>query len=161
MSKWMLLLFHIFIVGSVGVYAQEEFPKREIFGGFSLLHQDAITPPGFQAGVAFNFTKQLGIVGDLGGQYKDRASLYEYLFGPQFAVRQSRTTAFVHALFGGFSMIHVSSHSFFSMGFGGGIDVNVKDRLAVRLVQIDWIPIKDTNKWYNKTVRFGFGLVFK
>jgi hypothetical protein len=46
---------------------------------------------GFQANVAGNFHKNVGIVVDFGYQYKNLSSprfeTYEYLFGPQFSMR--------------------------------------------------------------------------
>ena len=55
-----------------------------------------------------------------------------------------QATLFVHALFGGMNFgVSDGSVSGFAMGFGGGVDVNINDRFAVR------------------TVRFGFGIVIK
>jgi hypothetical protein len=166
MKKSMLMLFHVFVLVSVSAWAQDKFPKAEVFGGFSVLSLDAgterIQPLGFQTSVAGNFHKNIGIVGDFGGQYRNGAHAYEYLFGPQFSARQGKATAFAHALIGGVKAGNkYGSDSELAMGFGGGLDVSVSDHFAVRAIQFDWIPIHAGGAWDKKTIRFGFGIVVK
>jgi hypothetical protein len=44
--------------------------------------------------------------------------------------------------------------------FGGGLDVKLNDRIDIRVIQVDYNPIKfDGSTQHN--VRFGFGFVFK
>ncbi len=88
------------------------------------------------------------IVGDFGGQYKDGGSAMEYLFGPRANHRTDKATVFGHALFGG---THFSDGggNHFTMAYGGGVDVNAGDKMAIRVVQFDWMPIKDT-RWLVK-----------
>jgi hypothetical protein len=164
-KKLILTLIVLLFLTSVSARAQDKFPKAEVFGGFSVLSLDTgyerIQPLGFQASVAGNFHKNVGIVGDFGGQYKNGSGVYEYLFGPKFSMRQSKTTIFAHALFGGINAGGHVSNSAFAMGFGGGLDVNVHDHFAVRAVQFDWIPIHDAGAWDTNTIRFGFGIVIK
>jgi hypothetical protein len=166
MKKSMLMLFHVLILVSVSAWAQEKFPKAEGFGGFSVLSLDAgkerIQPLGFQASVAGNFHKNIGIVGDFGGQYKNEGHVYEYLFGPQFSMRRDKVNVFAHTLFGGATAGGGGdSISHFAMGFGGGFDVSVNNKFAVRVVQFDWIPVHGTGAWDYKTIRLGFGIVLK
>ena len=165
MKKLVLMLVVLLVFTSVSAWAQENFPKVEAFGGFSVLSLDAgydrIQPLGFQASVAGNFHKNIGVVGDFGGQYKNGGRVYEYLFGPQFSMRQSKTTVFAHALFGGINAGGNVSDSRFAMGFGGGLDVNINDHFGVRAVQFDWIPIHGEGAWDNNTIRLGFGIVIK
>jgi hypothetical protein len=164
-KKLVVVLVVLLVLTSVSAWAQDKFPKAEAFGGFSVLSLDAgyerIQPLGFQASVAGNFHKNVGIVGDFGGQYRNGGGVVEYLFGPQFSMRQSKTTVFAHPLFGGITYINSDAGSQFAMGFGGGLDVKVNDRLAVRAVQFDWIPIHGAGAWDNNTIRFGFGIVIK
>ena len=49
----------------------------------------------------------------------------------------------------------------FAMAYGGGVDVNVRDRAAIRVVQFDWIPITESRSWITNTIRFGFGIVYR
>src|SRR5262249_5407842 len=116
---------------AIPVMAQE-YPKAEVFGAFSVLHirdsGDKVTPLGWQASVAGNLNKSVGIVADFGGQYKTisgtKLKVYEYLFGPRFSVRRDNATVFAHALYGGhhFSAGNQSGNGF-TMGYGGGVDV--------------------------------------
>jgi opacity protein-like surface antigen len=166
MKNLVLMLLSALILLSVPAFAKDEFSKAEAFGGFSVISLtsvgERIQPLGFQAGAAFKFPKNLGIAADFGGQYKDGAYIYEYLFGPRFSCSHKKATAFAHALFGGTTMGGGnSSDSSFSMGFGGGLDFNVADHFAVRAIQFDWIPMHAKDEWYNKTIRFGFGVVVK
>jgi len=142
--------------------AADDTPKAEVFGGFSVLSVDAQQGFGWQASVAGNLNKNVGILADLGGHYKFHVSSYEYLFGPQFSVRGSRTTVFAHALFGGARLQGFDSATTgFAMGFGGGLDVNATRRIGIRVFQLDWIPSRFEGGWQNRTGRIGFGVVFK
>ena len=176
MKKSMLLLLGMLVLVCGSAFAQD-YPKAEVFGGFSILTVGESSNPfegqrdnlfGFQANAAFNVSENFGVEADFGGQYKSfdefdvTAHTYQYLFGPRFSLRGEKTTVFAHALFGGVTVGAAGeSESAFAMGLGGGLDVNLSDRFAVRVVQFDWIPIHDQGEWYNNTVRFGFGIVIK
>jgi hypothetical protein len=121
---------------------------------------------GWQASIAGNFHRNIGVVGDFGGQYKtiDGVSVhaYEYLFGPRFSVRAVKATGFFHALFGGLSVGGEGfSENGFMMGFGGGVDVNAGRRIAVRVIQFDWLPNRIEGDWSSSEFRVGFGIVIK
>ena len=173
MKKVVPILFTLLILGSVSVWAADEFPKAEVFGGFSVLSvknsdlgSDRWNPVGFQVGVAGNITKNFGIVGDFGGQYKDSAHIYEYMGGPRVTARLAKASVFAHALFGGATIggsadTESISENGFAMGFGGGLDVNANKHFAIRVVQFDWVPVHISGTWFNNQIRFGFGLVFK
>jgi hypothetical protein len=151
--------------------AQEVVPRAEVFGGFSISSTDfgGVTREsmwGWQGAVNGNVRSNLGLVADFGGQYKDVAGtslrVHQYLFGPRVFARREKITAFGHALFGGAraSAAGVSANGF-AMGFGGGLDVNVSDRIAVRVPQFDWVPNRFSGVWDNSTVRIGIGIVIK
>jgi hypothetical protein len=159
---------------------------------------------GWQAAANFNLTHHLGIVGDFGGQYASipgttvlgvtipgySMNTYQFLFGPQIAFRKSRVTPFVHAMFGGIrqgigsttlTVLGVSvttpavSSTGLGMGFGGGMDINISDRLALRVPQFDWTlrhigsttatvlgtTVTVPGAWSSGQIRFGIGLVVK
>lgn len=176
MRRFTLLVGLIVIVGLPAL--AQDYPRAEIFGAFSYLHVDPVVAPreiafGWQASVSGNFHKNLGLVADFAGQYKsvtvdtERAKFqaYEYLFGPRFFVRGERATGFVHALFGAAtaraSILGVTiTESAFALGFGGGADVNVNDRVAVRVLQFDYIPVRESGVW-SHNLRLGFGIVIK
>lgn len=137
---------------------------------------------GWQASVNGNITHHLGIVGDFGGQYKTVAGIplnsYQFLFGPRIMFRGPRITPFVHAMFGGvkegtgsFSFtdpisgttttIPGASSTGLGMAMGGGLDVNVSDRFALRVPQFDWTPMHIGGVWEKNVIRIGIGVVIK
>lgn len=137
---------------------------------------------GWQGSANLNVTHHLGIVGDFGGQYKTVAGIpmnsYQFLFGPRIAFRGPRVTPFVHAMFGGvkegvgsFSLtdpitgLSITTPSVSSTGLGmamgGGLDVNVSDRFALRVPQFDWTPMHIGGIWEKNVIRIGIGLVIK
>ena len=95
--------------------------------------------------------------------------MFEYLFGPRFSAPVRRATVFGHVLAGG--VYHwqdtagfgpaTEKGSGFAMAYGGGVDVEASERIAFRVVQFDWIPIRDNGSWKKDTTRFGFGVVFR
>jgi opacity protein-like surface antigen len=155
---------------------------------------------GWQASANYNLTHHLGIVGDFGGQYGSVAgatvlgvtipgysmNTYQFLFGPQVVFRGSRVTPFAHAMFGGIregigsttvTVAGVSvttpgvSSTGLGMGIGGGLDINISDRLALRVPQFDWTPrhipgttvlgVTVPGTWATGQIRFGIGVVIK
>jgi hypothetical protein len=192
------------LVMTPSALAQREYPKAEIFGGFSYLPANGMDFPrknssGFQASITGNVTRGFGIVADFGGQYrkvsdlgpsfpgiKANTSVHEYLVGPRFAVRRKKFTLFFHGLVGGaaghseladFSNSQSApgyqnwdresaaryvagfSDSQFTFGGGGGLDISLGERIAIRVVQLDYIlsfaDILEDN------ARLGFGIVIK
>jgi hypothetical protein len=157
---------------AVPAMAADEYPKAEIFGGFSYLNVDATAfgvqrqnALGFQASVAGNFHKNLGIVGDFGGQFKSvegtTAHAYEYLFGPQYAYRTEKSTVFLHGLIGGVTVGGGGvSENGYGLGMGGGVDVKINDSIAFRVMQVDYIPSHLGGVWEHN-FRLGVGIVYK
>ena len=155
---------------------------------------------GWQGSANFNITHRLGIVGDFGGQYSSipgftafgitssgvSLNSYQFLFGPRLMFRRSKVTPFVHAMFGGLKegigSISVTasglsittpavSSTGLGMAFGGGMDINISDRLALRVPQFDWtlrhigsttiLGVTVPGSWSTGQIRFGIGLVVK
>jgi hypothetical protein len=161
----LLLLTALLAVPAMG---QDEYPKAEVFGGFSYLNADLyverLNAMGWQASVAGNFHKNIGIVADFGGQYKSiggvTGSTYEFMFGPQFNSRTEKANVFFHGLFGGASArAGGESVNGLGLGVGGGVDVKISDRLAFRVFQVDYIPTHIEGAWQG-SFRLGVGIVF-
>ncbi len=113
-----------------------------------------------------NLTKNIGITGDIsahfsrrsqtsgGGEFESRRNQYYLLGGVQFkAPNKSRVTPFAHVLVGaslfrGFTSNRTSAGNVFTFddatsfaaALGGGLDVRVSKRVAVRLIQADYTP---------------------
>jgi hypothetical protein len=131
--------------------------------------------PGFQTSLTANLNRWFGITGDFGGQYSNAANLgpnfnnssartavYEYLVGPRFTTRTNRVNVFVHALAGGATgrtNLSGFSNTGFALAGGGGFDIHLGRRIAIRPVQVDYLgsfaDILETN------VRLGAGVVIK
>jgi hypothetical protein len=47
------------------------------------------------------------------------------------------------------------------MAYGGGVDLYAGKGIAIRVLQIDWLPFRDDGSWRTHTTRFGFGIVFR
>ena len=169
-SKYFLSLFTVILLllSSSALGQDGDYPKVEVFGGFSYLSADLGTREnffGFQGSVSGNVKENIGIVVDVGGQYKSvlgiGISYYEFLLGPRFMVRGERVTASVHALLGNrYIFVPGGIDSAFVLGFGGGMDVSASDSIGIRVFQFDYMPNHSRSMWRHD-VRFGSGLVYK
>ena len=139
---------------------------------------------GFGGSLFCNVKPWIAIGGDFGalfgsttdtvGTTKIDVSLHRqtYLFGPQFNFYPNdKVKIFVHPLFGGvhdstttiFGTTNTdSSASAFAMAFGGGVDVNLNNRFAIRPIQFDYVPTRFGGAWQSNyqistgvVVRFG------
>ncbi len=153
---------------------------------------------GFNVSGTGYLTKRFGIAGDFSASFRrrtedfgvaqarSRLSLYNITVGPQVKFfNVHRVTPFVHALFGiarrslrvepvdaGVTSTASATDSTtdFTMNLGGGVDVRLKERVDVRVIQVDYNPIFLRNRiveglnFPSRTangVRVSIGLVFK
>lgn len=119
---------------------------------------------GWNGSAAVNATRWLGAVADVGGIYgmptKTIGGMpvtigvheYNYLFGPRFSIRDGRWVTYVHALFGeAHASVRIGGpevlapigivETKFAMALGGGADVGVYRKFAVR-AQADWLTTR-------------------
>lgn len=108
-----------------------------------------------------------------------RSQFYNFLAGPHVKARGRRVEPFAHALFGvahtrnslNFSNTQVSvgdlvdtsnieSETSFAMAFGGGLDIRVSERFAIRAIQADYNPTFFSNTRQDN-IRLSFGIVFR
>lgn len=176
-------VFSLFFLVAIAnpALAQKPPPGVEVFGGYSVLSAGPEDFPrqtshGVQASVTANLNRWFGIVGDLGVQFNTatdlgpgfvgrvaRTNVREYLVGPRFTARSGRVGVFGHFLVGTATGDAGQEFSGFSdsglmLGGGGGIDVDLNRRFAVR-AQFDklgaFVDIAEV------TSRFAVGLVVK
>lgn len=159
MRKLALMLGAIGLAGLPAL--AQDYPTAEVFGGYSYLRSGINLPAGFQAQVAGNFSRYLGVVGDFGAHFKSGVTSIEYLGGIRFTGRGKRTTGFSHFLAGGATAMNGTTVNGFALGFGSGIDVNVGSKWAIRVIQADWIPIRVSGVWTTDNFRLGFGIVYR
>jgi opacity protein-like surface antigen len=122
---------------------------------------------GGSTSVALNLNRHLGLVADFGGFHADRfgpnappiggvvdasGNVFTYMFGPRLSLRHDWLTPFVQALFGGVHAGNVTlngcsgigcaplpSENSFAMTAGGGLDVKLSRRVALRLFQAEYL----------------------
>lgn len=155
--------------------AAQETPRAEVFGGYSYAGEGT---HGWGAAVNVNINRWLGLVADAGGQYasldgagsRERIRTHSILFGPQFSARRRpRLTPFARVLLGA---SHVNSDATeagqrfvftdtsFAAAVGGGLDVKINDRLALRAFQAEYLRTHFFGETQNKG-RLSFGLVLR
>lgn len=125
------------------------------------------------------FTRNFSLVGELAAQHVGNINsvgqnlgLVTYLFGPRYSYREFRRfTPFAQALVGG---VHPFDAYFpnainssqvpdaFVWSAGGGINVAVSRRLAIRAIQADYLQTQLPNDAANRenNLRLAAGLVF-
>ena len=159
-------------LGFLPVMAQET-PKAEVFGGYSWAGGNF---HGWNSSVTGNLTSKFGVTADFSGHYGNeqagpilvKQNAHSFLFGPRYAFRGKRFTPFVYALFGATRFQESAtisgqrlsaSDTGFSSAVGGGLDVRVNDRVAVRAFQIDYFRPNFFGEAHNRG-RLAFGVVF-
>jgi opacity protein-like surface antigen len=140
-------------------------PRVEIFGGYSYMRAstlftgERINLHGARFSAAFYVNHWLGLVGDVGiyhagniGQQFD-LNLWSYQLGPRLRLpNQTRFTPYGQFLLGGGhagGTIYTSSlgsglppigpNNSFVFTAGGGVDCRLNDRIAIRLVQSEYL----------------------
>jgi hypothetical protein len=138
---------------------------------------------GWNSGITVGLTRGFGVTADFSGYYENlnatvegssfdaNLRAYTLLFGPQFQKNGEQLRTFARALFG---VAHGSAKaivdgetgegakSVFAASVGGGLDVKVADRVAIRAAQLDYYPFR-TSEGGGLTFnnfRFGAGVVF-
>jgi len=148
---------------------------------------------GFNASATINLTKGFGLTGDfsghfkttsipdpLGGNISTHVRVFNLLGGPQYRFGgDSRVTPFVRALAGvantrsrlevpSLNSTDRLSSTDFALALGGGVDVRVSERVALRVFQVDYNPIflsSENQLGFGNAradnVRFSFGVVIR
>ena len=167
MKRFLAVLAIVLVVSTGSLWAQDA-PKAEVYGGFSMVNiSDSgfkTTPFGWAASANFNVNEMFGIVADTSGNYRDGNKFHSILGGVQLTHRVAKTSAFFQAKTGFLHTNDTSDNNHFQVGFGGGADWNVNDKVAIRLIQVDWLPTKETGAatgWVKNVTRASAGVVFK
>ena len=171
MIRSVLGLTCLILFASTAGLAQEA-PKVEVFGGYSWAGGNF---HGWNASITGNVNKWFGIVGDFSGHYgseqdgsvRINQDAHSFLFGPRVSHRGKRFTPFAYAVFGA-TRFHESavvlgqrlsaSDTGFSSAYGGGLDLKVTDRLAIRTFQLDYFRPNFFGEAHNRG-RLAFGVI--
>ncbi len=179
------------LVAGIAANAQElsETPKAEVGVDYTFIRVNpggtlgSFNENGGSAYAEYNFNKVFGMVADLGGSYVGTANGYSldntsftYLFGPRFNLRRSRYTFYVQTLVGGerlsygynpggVSPLLTNSQNDFAAAIGGGVDIAVTNRIAVKPIQVEYLMSEVTPgagvNFAQNNLRYSAGLVFR
>jgi opacity protein-like surface antigen len=146
-------------------------PKAELFGGYSYTKDGEESLHGGEASLALRLTRWIALEADVSAHYGSALGISTsrlfFLGGPRFAYRTGTLSVFTHYLAGGarsragITVVGVDiteSRTDFAMAFGGGVDVGISDRWAVR-AQADYVLIR-ADGGTDKEPRFSAGAVF-
>src|SRR4029434_4168774 len=151
----------LLILCSAGFATAEEFPRFELFVGYSLFNASAEQRHNF-SGAEVNFKWNIrhvtALMGDAGGQYRSDPTLqpqrptfflnfhdpylhaYQLFIGPEFTRRNATTDVFVHTVAG---ILHgvarAEGNNFAALGLGGGFVIHGNRKAGLR-TQFDYIP---------------------
>lgn len=157
-----------------------DLPKAELFAGYGYARGGGDDPEleparnlhGFEAALAWNLGAHLGLVADVNGHFGDLdgadLSRWSLLAGPRLSFRPGFLSFFVHALAGAvrtresLTVVDVTfseSTTDFGAAAGGGIDVRLSDRWAVRAQgELTLLRVGDASV---RNPRAAAGLVFR
>ena len=149
-------------------------PRWEFYGGYSYLRFDSPTLGyvnwsnlnGLNGEVTFNITTRFAVVADGSGHYGNQLTVYNYMLGPQYALRRDKSKFFVHGFFGkAQNTVNIAtsiSNGFESVGrafaAGGGYDRDLTPRFTFR-VQADYLNTSTFGATQND-IRVSTGVVF-
>jgi hypothetical protein len=162
-----------FCVPSVLSAQSQDFPKAEVFGGYSWYHPGAsfqgVDIEDFNKGWGGQFTYNLnhwaGLALDAGGHYQDEGKVHTVTAGPQFKLRREHFTPFAEALFG-VALISPNAApdtNSFAVIAGGGLDYKVTPRFSIRPIQADYVYTTYSEPGISVTgngIRLQAGVVF-
>jgi len=182
-------------IAIVLVFAGSAFSQSgmDIFGGYSYQRTGGEGVNGFNASMTGKVAPWVGLTAEFGLHTKGEtivvpnptpvavnvdAKLMAFRFGPKFVSHVNDTTdLFVHVLAGayrasanvdatGLNMNVNSSGTGFTAATGGGVDLRVAPRIAVRPVQIDWIHLGSASVFgedmgHSNGFRYSAGLVVR
>jgi len=164
-------------------------PRVEIFGGYSFLHADLGDTEylnGFHVSAALNPKKWVGMAADLSSSYGKTTTITAIdtftpnigtqllTFGPRFSLRSEMITSFGHVMFGVARIRQsnapgLTNPTLVLMGgtetapavqFGGGVDLNATDSLAIRIFQADYL-MTFFNSARQNHIRLSTGVVLR
>jgi outer membrane protein OmpA-like peptidoglycan-associated protein len=135
--------------------SSDDFPKVELFLGYQWLNPggnipDQNTPPnpfklpsiaqGFGTNLSYNFTKNLALEANYGGDWNRYASISAATIGPKYTWRGENANFFLHTLVGfqRLSSRGIDSTNGVAALLGGGMDLKLWKPVSLRLFEADY-----------------------
>ncbi|MGH9798924.1 MAG: hypothetical protein ACRD82_01030, partial [Blastocatellia bacterium] len=167
-----------FMLCSAQAMAQNT-PKVELFGGYSYTRSsffqdelDKVNGNGWHGSVSVSSPFWVEGVVDVSGHYGSaqgvNSSLHLFLAGPRFVYHGKRFCFFSQTLFGRARVradaavpgvtTAAATDSAFAVASGGGFDIRVKDKLSLRVAQLDYVST-NFNGYAVGAFRFSTGVV--
>jgi len=166
-------LLLLFAFGSVPALAQDT-PRIQVFGGYSYTNFDSKSlgfsgSSGLNGGtimVAGNLLHNFGGLAQVSVSGGSGITLRDVLFGPQYLLPRGKFLFFAHGLFGrvrtsvrtGLQPEPLDTQN--AEAFGGGIDMNYRNHLGIRLIQVDYVRTQLFQQDQN-SLRFSTGVVYQ
>ena len=161
------------VLAPTAASAQDE--RGNVALSYSILYDSDIEetfPVGWLLALTAHITSNMGIVGEVGGNYKSiedefagdvSLKLHSFMGGLRFMSRQANFTPFAQALIGGVNASvsfddDSDSSTVFAVQPGAGIDFRVSDALNLR-AQADYRYLTNEGESASE-FRFAFGAVF-
>ena len=161
--------------------ARGQASKIDLYGGYDYVRYNANPradnlPPsesfnanGVSGQIACNVSDWLGLVAEISGYAVARKGFntthqISYLFGPRLDVRRGSLVPFARVLLGGAwaeDGIVFGSVNGFAMTAGGGLDIRLSQRIAIRPVQAEYFltTFPDGNNNRQNNFRYGAGII--
>jgi outer membrane protein OmpA-like peptidoglycan-associated protein len=155
----LLVVMAVSLVSSPARAQSDSNPKWDIFVGYQWLHPGGTVPTpfgdpnnpnpyklqdmpkGFGSALTYNFDPHWGVEFDLGhnwgnGNYELTGSV-----GPRFMVRSDNANFFLHSLvsLNRVNVDHLTAGNGIGVILGGGIDLPINKRLAIRVLEADYV----------------------
>ncbi len=149
----------------------QDMPRMQVFGGYSYTRFDSqsfgFSSPtglnGYTFSPAFNLIRGFGVAAELSGQYGSKLNLRDIAVGPQFLYPWGKTLFFGRLLVGDArTLVRVANtegDTARAVVAGGGMDVGISSRFALRVFQVDYVHSTLFNDTQNN-LRFSTGLVY-
>jgi opacity protein-like surface antigen len=164
-SRFSLGVLTTAIAFSVSTQAvAQDHPKAEAFIGYSYfrgtyLNSDYV---GFDLSVAGNLNKWFGVVADFSHHHHPGygGRVDSFLVGPKFTSRGTgRANPYCHTMIGAVRASEFGSTGF-CWAFGGGVDVKVHRNIAIRVIDVTLIVLREHGS-VSGNGRLSAGLVWR
>jgi opacity protein-like surface antigen len=144
------------------IAAAQEYPKAEIFAGYSYLRGNLdLNLSGFDVSATSNLNRWFGVTADFSGHYYRDFKVHSFLFGPKITYRGgSRINPYLHSMLGAVRLSESGSNTVFGWASGGGIDVQVHKNLAIRAIDVTYLLLRD-HGYNSHNGRLSSGIVLR
>jgi len=159
----------LFMFATLAAAQDQPAPKWELYGGYSFFHAGGyvsgqlpgalfpissrmeVNPRGVGLSATYNFNNWLGLTLDTSTHWGsgestlfkriDDAALSTLSIGPKITFRSHRFSPFLEGLVGDHRLMPDAFHDIDKLGalLGGGLDVNLSEHVAVRLIRADFV----------------------